>query len=137
MHFDPRRRQRPALAAGERAQAGQQLPEIERLGQVVVGAGVESLHARLDGVSRRQHENRHVGPGGANLAADRQAVAQRQHHVQHDGVVVVLKTLLRRRDAVARDVHRVGRLAQPLRDEAGSVRLVFDQQDPHASTIIP
>ena len=37
------RRERTAVAPRERAQAGEQLAEIERLGQVVVGAGVESL----------------------------------------------------------------------------------------------
>ena len=35
-------------AAGERAQARQQLGERERLGQVVVGAAVEAGHAVLD-----------------------------------------------------------------------------------------
>ena len=102
--------QRTALAARQRADAREQLAKVERLGQVVVGAGVESVDARLDGVARGQHQHRHVGAGGAQLAADRQAVLARQHHVEDDGVVVVLLALLRRRVAVARDVHGVGSL---------------------------
>ena len=52
MHF--------AAPPRERAQPSEQLAEIERLGEVVVGAGIEAGDALLDGVERRQHQNGHL-----------------------------------------------------------------------------
>ena len=40
------------------AQPGQQLGQRVGLDQVVVGAGIEPLHAVVDGVARRQHQHR-------------------------------------------------------------------------------
>src|SRR3954454_8882627 len=47
-------------APQQRAQPGEQLLALERLDEVVVSARVEALDARLDGVARGQHEDRHV-----------------------------------------------------------------------------
>src|SRR5919107_4220304 len=47
-------------AAQERAQAREQLLALEGLDEVVVGARVEALDARLDCVARREHEDRDV-----------------------------------------------------------------------------
>jgi hypothetical protein len=132
---DPLGRQRAALAARQGAQPRQQLAEVERLGQVVVGARVEPGDARFDGITRRQHEDRHVGARRAQLAAHRQAVAARQHDVEDDGVVVVLLALLRRGDAVGRNVDGIRVFAKPFRDESRRARLVLHQQDPHRSSL--
>ena len=45
-------------STGERAQTGEELGERERLDEVVVGSRVEPLHPILDGVSRREHQDR-------------------------------------------------------------------------------
>src|SRR3954471_6206326 len=47
-------------AAQQRAQAGEQLLALERLDEVVVGAGVQALDARLQGVAGGEHQDRHV-----------------------------------------------------------------------------
>ena len=86
--IEPLGQQRLAAAADQRAQPRQQLAEVERLDQIVVGAAVEPLDARLDRVARGQHQDRHGAARLANRAADREAVAPRQHHVEDDGVVV-------------------------------------------------
>jgi hypothetical protein len=53
-----RRRLLDLAAARERAEAGEELCERERLRQVVVGAGVETLDPVLDRVAGSQHEHR-------------------------------------------------------------------------------
>ena len=120
-------RRRLAAAAVERAQPGQQLAEVERLGQIVVGAGVEPGDARLDVVHRGEHQDRHGRPCLPDLPADRKSIAQRQHHVEDDGVVVVNAGFVAGRDPVTDDVDGVRLLAQPLGNHPGRVRLVFDE----------
>ena len=48
------------LAPADRLQAGQQLDPAERLGQVVVGAGIQSPHLVPFGPEGREHEHGHV-----------------------------------------------------------------------------
>ena len=83
-----RRRERTLAAADDRAQPRQQLAEVERLGQVVVGAAVEARDARVDRVARRQHQHRHRRAFAPDLPADGQTILQRQHDVEDDRVVV-------------------------------------------------
>ncbi len=48
--------------AHQRTQAGHQLLDAERLGHVVVGAGVERFHLFLLGVAHGKHQHGHLGP---------------------------------------------------------------------------
>src|SRR3954454_22589704 len=50
-------------AAQQRAQAGKELLALEGLDEVVVGARVQALDARLQGVAGGEHEDRHVAVG--------------------------------------------------------------------------
>ena len=84
----PLGQQRLAPAADQRAQPREQLAEIERLDEVVVGAAVQPFDARLHGVARGQHQDRHGAARLANRAADGEAVAPRQHDVEDHRVVV-------------------------------------------------
>src|SRR6185437_11971484 len=54
-------------AAQQRAHAREQLLALERLDQVVVGAGVEALDARLERIPRGQDQDRHVVLGAQRL----------------------------------------------------------------------
>src|SRR4051812_10764386 len=67
--------------AQERAQPGEQLLALERLDEIVVGAGVEALDARLDRVAGGEHEDRYV-VGGAQAPGDLDAVDLRQAEVE-------------------------------------------------------
>ena len=73
--------------AVQRAQAGQQLVDLERLGQVVVGTDVEALHAVGQRVAGGEHQ--HGGP--VALAAQPGdhlgTLHARQHPVHHDHVM--------------------------------------------------
>ena len=126
---------RPHAAADERAQARVELADVERLGQVVVGAAVEPGDAGVDAVAGGQHQHRHLRSAGAQALAELQPVDERQHHVEDDRVVVGDRHELDDLAAIGRDVHGVGLLAQPLRQHPRRVRFVFDQQDAHDVSI--
>ena len=84
---DPQRRHAARRsAAQQRAQAREQLLALEGLDQVVVGADVEALHARVQRVARRQHQDRHVVAVVAQAARDVHAVEAGEPEVQHDQV---------------------------------------------------
>ena len=121
----PLGQQRLPPAADERAQPREQLAEVERLHQVVVGAAVQPFDARLHGVARGHHEDRHRAARFADRAADGEAVAHRQHDVEDHRVVVGGADLEDGGVAVAGDVHGVGLLAQPFGQHmsCGVVRL--------------
>ena len=78
--------------AQQRAQPGQQLLQGERLGEVVVGAGVETLDPVADGVAGGEHQDRHVVAGRAQRPGRLDAVEPRHHHVHHDDVGVLAPT---------------------------------------------
>ena len=115
--------------AQQGAQPGEQLLERERLGQVVVGPGVETLDAVADGVARGEHEDRHAVADLAQRPGGLQAVEARHHHVHHDGVRVDaadpgegLGAVGGGRDVVAVELQRA---AQRLADGA----VVLDDED--------
>ncbi len=71
----------------ERAHAREQSRVVDRLGEEIVGAGVETCDAVGRLVERRHHDDGHVRGFGIRLdaAADFEAVHARHHHVEeHD-----------------------------------------------------
>ena len=85
---EPRRERRAGIAgpAGQRAQACEQLLDGERLGQVVVGSGVQADHTVADAVERSQHQDRHAVAGPAGRTAHAEPVQIGQPHVEDDQV---------------------------------------------------
>ena len=86
--------------AQQRPQAGEQLVELEGLGEVVVGARVQPGDAvgRLD--ARGEHEDGGAVALGAQHAAHRQAVDVGHHHVDHQRVEAVAPDAGQRLDPV-------------------------------------
>jgi hypothetical protein len=86
--------------------------------------------------ARRQHEHRHRQPGVAPAPQDRQAVDFRQAQVEDDRVVALrLREEIPAR-AVAGAVHGIAGLAQRRRQLLRNPRFVFDDQDPHRTSVI-
>ena len=83
-----RRRPIPSVlgAPQQGPQARQQLVELERLRQVVVGTGVETGDAIAGLGARREHEDRHPVAVGAQHLAHGEPVDDRHRHVEHDDV---------------------------------------------------
>ena len=115
----------------ERPHACNELADAERLGEIVVGAGLETQHLVGLLAPRRQHENRHgavhrVAPDGA---AERHTVEAWQHDVEDEQVE---EPPTRFGEAVASV--RDGDDIQPLQpeveaDEVADVGVVLHQED--------
>ncbi len=71
-------------------QPGDELTEIERFGQIVVGAGFQTGDAVVDGVACRQHTDGYVVAQRAQRGHHRHAVQFGHLHVQNKGVVFLI-----------------------------------------------
>ena len=89
-------RNRPAgqLALGVTGGAAQQRPdprqnflEMKRLGDIVVGAGVEALHLVAPAIARGQDQHRHQPSVAAPCLQHRDAVHLGQADVEHDRII--------------------------------------------------
>ena len=122
-----------AGAAQDRLDAGDDLGEAERLGDVVVAAGAERLDLVLDRVLGGEEEDRGLEAALAEAAADLDPVEVGEHPVEHDQV-----GLGRRRRRSARRGRVRGLLdlealvAERGRDGVDDRRLVVDDEDPLA-----
>ena len=74
-------------AAQQRADARQHLLEMEGLGDIIVGAGVEALHLVAPAVARGQHQHRHGAAGPPPGFQHRDAVHLGQADIEDHGVV--------------------------------------------------
>ena len=72
-------------AAQDAADAQQQFARFERLGQVVVGAGLEAGNAVVGFAHRRQHQNRHAA-AGPQIGGEIEPAFARHHQVEDDQV---------------------------------------------------
>ena len=87
-------------AAQQRAHPGQQFFQRERLGQIVVGAGIEAGDPLGHRVAGGEHQDGQVVAGAAELTAHLEAVQPRHHHVEHDRVGPIVGDQIERFDAV-------------------------------------
>jgi hypothetical protein len=124
---------RVAGPAQDGADAGDQLLQAERLGDVVVAAQREPADLVGGGIARGQEDDRDIRPAVAEPARDVEALDVGQHHVEHDQL-----RLERRRRGERLGAGR-GRLdleaveAQRHRDDVEDVRLIVD--DEHAVAV--
>ena len=101
------------LAPQHRAHARGQLVEVERLDDVVVGAGVQPLDAVVDRVPCGEDEHRHLAAGAPQPLQDLQPVQPRQAEIEQHQVEGLRGQRGLRRDAVLDPVDGQALLAQP------------------------
>ena len=123
--------QRGGGAPAQGPDAGHQLGEIKRLGQVVIGAQVEALDPFPDRPGRGEHQHPGRGPAVGQGAADVVAGHARQVAVEHHHVIAVDREVLQGRVAVQRHVDGHSLPAQPGRHRRGQDLVVLGHQNPH------
>src|SRR2546423_1375542 len=122
-----------AATPDQRSHAGQQLVELERLGEIVVGAGVEPPHHVLRRIARGEHQDGRLTTLAPQLRRDLKPVLLRQHHVQDHEVVVVHVRQGGGFLTIRRNVDRIPLFPEPLLDEAGDLPIIFHDKDFHGS----
>jgi RimJ/RimL family protein N-acetyltransferase len=117
--------------------ASEHLFEVERLGEVVVGTGVEAGEPVLDVVAGGEHQDRGRRPVEAEMAAEVDAVEITTEHDVEDGDVVGEPGAERfeRLLPAQCDIHGHARLRQPASEAPGDLGFVLDDNDAHAGIV--
>ena len=98
----------------------------ERLHEVVVGAGLQSLHAVADSAERRQENNRRLQPRSAHGADEAKALHNREHTVNHHDIII---TAARQKEPllpICSVVGLVAMLAKPAQDVGCCLHVILD-----------
>lgn len=99
-------------ASRQRSNARFELVEREGFGHIVIGAEVESLHAFVDTVGRRQDQNRHLRIACAQAAQHLQTGHERQAEIENQEVESLQRKGGICLDAMLHMVDGVSRLAE-------------------------
>ena len=113
------------------AQARQHLLHVERLGDVVVGAGVEPGDLLAPAVASGQNQHRHGATLPAPALEHRDPVHDRQAQIEHHGIVGLVGAEIVPFLAVGGEVDGVPGIAQAFLQLPRQVNVVFDHQNPH------
>ena len=124
-------RQRGGHTPAQNPDAGHQLREIKRLGQVIIGAQPEALDPFPDRPGRRQHQHPGLGSARGQGPADVVAGHAGQVPVQHHHVIAGDRQAFQGRGAIQGDVDGHPLPAQPGRHRAGQHLVVLGHQNPH------
>lgn len=124
----------PMGAAQQGLDAQGQLFRMERLGQVVVGTGLEPIDAFGPGTARGEDQHRSRESQPTPLLEYLQAGTPGQAEVEDDQVVGFAGALHRRVAAVGQPVHRVALAGQAGHQFVGQGNVILNQQQPHQSS---
>ncbi len=118
-------------AAQQRADARKHLLEMEGLGDVVVGAGVEALDLVAPTIARGEDQHRHGAAGAAPRLQHRNAVHLGQADIEDHrvvGLALAEEMPLLAVEGAVDDVAGVGQRRRQLPVEIG---IVLDDEEPH------
>jgi hypothetical protein len=122
-------------ATEQRPQARRQLGQRERLGHIVVGAGVEPRHALVQRILGGEDQHRQLRLARTDVAQHLKPRSSRQHEIEHHRVVIDTAGLLAGAAAFVQHVNSVSLLLQAGLYEAGHLPVVLDHHDAHATIL--
>ena len=125
-----------ALPPQQSIDAGQQLPGVEGLGEIVVRPGVQPLNAILRVGFGGEHQNGGGAPVGANPACHRKAVQLGHHHIQNQQVIDPQLRILRAGLAVINALRLKALGGEQRLDRIRQQNLVLDNQNFHLYTLL-
>ena len=115
-------------AAHQRLDPDHQLGKVERLGQVVIGAGFEVLDLVLGGVAGGKYQHRQRGPVQAYVPQQLTATQAWQHQIQYQQIVLIGVQVAPALQPVAGDIDREALRAQAAGHKIGQLGVVLDDQ---------
>ena len=118
----------PCRAPEQRAQARQHLLHVERLGDIIVGAGIHAGNLVAPPLARREDQHRHLAFVAPPLLEHAQAVFLGQAEIEHDGVVGLGVAEEMPLLAVEGRVDGIARIAQRGDELAVQVWIVLDDE---------
>ena len=104
---------------------------MERLGHVVVGAGVDARHLVAPAVARRQHQHRHLAAVAPPALDDADAVHLRQADVEHHRVVRLGVAEEMAFLAIIGAVDDIARIGKGIRQLPVQVLVILDDEYAH------
>ena len=119
------------VAADDAPDAGRELGQVERLGQVVVGPELEPLDLVVERIARRDDNHPRTLAQLLEPLEQPQAAAARQHDVEQDAVVVVVLQLGQRRGIVGSLLHHVTLAAERPHHNLTQRGFILDNQQFH------
>jgi len=123
----------PGGAAQQGADAGEDFLEMEGLGDIIVGAGVEPLDLVAPAIARRQDQDGHGAAGAPPRLQHGDAVQFRQADVEDDRVVGLVLAEIMAFLAVKGAVDDVAGIGESRRQLTIKIRIVLDNEQPHPS----
>ena len=117
--------------------AGQQLGEVERLRDVVVGTALEAAHPRLQFILCREQQDRCRHPALAQLGDDTETVAPRQHHIEDNAAEAALEGAFKGAITGIRLGDAVAFLAERFAQKATQIAIIFNEKDLHEANVRP
>src|SRR5262249_32286085 len=123
----------PVCPADERPEPSEQLFHLERLGEVVIGPGIDTLDFLGPATAGGEDQDRHGASGGSPSLENRDPVETGQAQVEDDGVVGLGVAEEVSFLAIGRTIDRVAGPCQGFGQLPAQARIVLDDQDPHQS----
>lgn len=108
-------------------ETGDQLFDVERLGEIIVGPEVEAVEAFVEGAAGGDEHDGDAHALGAELAKDAQAVAPGEHDIEDDGVVTARGREGETVVAIVGVIDDEAARGQALGHEPGKLGVIFDQ----------
>lgn len=136
---DARARVRLRFATPEHGvQTREELARVERFGNIVVGAEVETDDAIVVVAAGREHDHGYVA-GLADFPADGESVVAGEHDVEQDGIewVVVVAQKLESALAFGDDFELSFVSFEVFSKEISELSVVVDKKDPHVCEDVP
>ena len=119
----------PVRSPQQRLDPAHQLAQTERLGQVVVGAHLESDDLVDLVITRRQDQDGHLRPGRTHASQDLEAVYPGQPDIEDHEIGGLARGDLEALFAGPGDAHVIALLLEGVLDPASDGVFVFDDQD--------
>ena len=128
--LDERRRAGHA-ATRKRPHARRELRELEGLGEVVVGPGIQSAYAVVHAVERREHEHGQARVARSQALQDLESAELRQRDVEDQQIELARIERRIGLAAVLGPVDRIARLPQRAAQRVREYGIVFGDQNAH------